>query len=162
MTEDSLGDSGGGELGLISARPMLAGPPQVPSDPLTLPLSCPFLAVCLREYPTDTPASAEMKPGDLGHRVHGNVLCLFGKPSAQILLLSMAEVCCGNHVRHSDWLRDKHGSCCGAQGGRSSTFYSPSRANLRSPSLCYLGKHEVKRSCHPGFISGCYVHSWPL
>lgn len=88
MTEGSLGDSGGGELGLISARPMLAGPLQVPSDPLTLPLSCPFLAVCLREYPTDTPASAEMKPGDLGHRVHGNVLCLLGKPSAQILLLS--------------------------------------------------------------------------
>lgn len=88
MTEGSLGDSGGGELGLILARPMLAGPPQVPSDPLTLSLSCPFLAVCLREYPADTPASAEMKPGDLGHRVHGNVLCLLGKPSAQILLLS--------------------------------------------------------------------------
>lgn len=51
--------SGGGELGLTLARSMLAGSRQVPYDPLTLFLSCPFLAMCCREYPTDTPASAE-------------------------------------------------------------------------------------------------------
>ena len=87
----------------------------MPYDPLTLFLSCPFLAMCCREYPMDTPASAET--WDIECKEMSSVS--LGSPQRRFfyyLVLTINRGMLQKPRETLDWYRGKRGSCWGAQG----------------------------------------------